>query len=58
MLPVYGVSFGDVLSFVYTDYFQFSLGAEWPPFGKELLTRLTICSVCILTICNFNYIPF
>ena len=26
--------------------------AEWPPFGKELLTRLTICFLCILTICN------
>ena len=25
--------------------------AEWPPFGKKLLTRLTICSLCILTIC-------
>ena len=25
--------------------------AEWPRFGKELLTRLTICSLCILTIC-------
>ena len=24
----------------------------WPPFGKELITRLTICSLCILTICN------
>ena len=23
--------------------------AEWPPFGKYLLTRLTICSLCILT---------
>ena len=23
---------------------------EWPPFGKELSTRLTICSLCILTI--------
>ena len=22
--------------------------AEWPPFGKWLLTRLTICSLCIL----------
>ena len=58
MLPVYGVSFVDVLSYVYTDYFQFGLGAEWPSFGKELLTRLTICSVCILTICNSSYIPF
>ena len=24
-----------------------------PLFGKELLTRLTICSLCILNICNF-----
>ena len=31
--------------------------AEWPAFGKELLTRLTICSLCILTICNFRYFP-
>ena len=30
-------------------------GAEWPPFGKRLLTRLTICSLCILTTCNFSY---
>ena len=30
--------------------------AECPPFGKELLTRLTICSLCILTICYFNYL--
>ena len=29
--------------------------AEWPPFGKELIPRLTICSFCILTICNFSY---
>ena len=32
--------------------------AELPPFGKELLTRLTICSLRILTICNFSYFPF
>ena len=32
--------------------------SEWPPFGKELLTRLTICSLCMLTICNFSYVPF
>ena len=24
--------------------------AEWPPFRNELLIRLTICSLCILTI--------
>ena len=28
--------------------------AEWPPFGKWLLTRLIICSLCILTICILN----
>ena len=32
--------------------------AEWPPFGKSLLTRLNICSLFILTICNFSYFPF
>ena len=32
--------------------------AEWQPFGKELLTRLTICSCCIFTNCNSSYIPF
>ena len=26
--------------------------AEWPPFGNEQLTRLNICSLCILTLCN------
>ena len=31
---------------------------EWPLFGKELPTRLTICSLCILIICNFSYFPF
>ena len=24
--------------------------AEWPPFGKELLTRSTVCSRCIMSI--------
>ena len=24
--------------------------AVWPPFGRELLTRLTICSLCVLTV--------
>ena len=32
--------------------------AEWPPFGKELLTRLTICYLCIMTICGFGYFQF
>ena len=29
---------------------------EWLPFRKELLTQLTICSLCILTICQINMI--
>ena len=32
--------------------------AEWPPFLKELLTRLTICSHFILTFCTFSSFPF
>ena len=31
---------------------------EWSSFGKELLTRLTICSLCSLTICSFSYFQF
>ena len=37
--------------------FSSLLVAEWPYFGKELLPRLTICSPCILTLCNFSYFP-
>ena len=32
--------------------------AEWLIFGKELLTQLTICSLCILTIFDFSYFTF
>ena len=32
--------------------------AEWPLLWKKLLTRLTICSLCILNICNISYFPF
>ena len=32
--------------------------AEWPPFGKQLLTRLTICSLCVLAVCDLSYFPF
>ena len=28
--------------------------AEWPPFGKELFTRLNMFSVYIMSICNFS----
>ena len=32
--------------------------AEWPPFGEDLLTRLTVCSLYIMSFCNFSYCPF
>ena len=44
-------SFGDVSHNICSYYFFSSVWvAEWPPFGKQLLTRLTICFHCILTI--------
>ena len=44
----------------YMSYIIFSTvsTAEWPSFEKELLTRLTICSLFILTNCNISYFPF
>ena len=30
----------------------------WPPFGKELISWLTICSLCTVTICNYSFVPF
>ena len=32
--------------------------AEWPPFGKELPTRLTTCSHCGLTILGSSRLGF
>ena len=32
--------------------------AEWPPFGKWLITRLVMCSCCVLAICGVGYFPF
>ena len=45
------LSFGDVSPYVCSYYFSSVLVAEWPPFGKKLLTRLTIC--CLL---YFDYL--
>ena len=39
-------------------FFSSVWNAEWPPFGKALLTKKTICSLCILTICSLGYFPF
>ena len=38
--------------------FSSVLVAEWPPFGKKLLTRLAICSLCVLPICSMSCFPF
>ena len=32
--------------------------AGWPAFGRGLLTRLAMCSLCSLTICNSSGILF
>ena len=40
-------SFGDVSPYVCS----YDFSSVWVAVGKELLTRLTICSLCILTIC-------
>ena len=31
---------------------------KWPPFGKELLTRLAVCSHCIMSVFNFGCFTF
>ena len=43
---------------VFILFFSSVCVAEWLPFGKELLTRLTICSLCILNMCNVSSFPF
>ena len=48
-------NFSDVSPYMYSYHFSSVWVAVWPPSGKELLTRLTICSLCILTISNFKY---
>ena len=53
MLPVFGVRVSATFHLMCVHIIFSSVWvAEWPPFGKELLTRLTICSLCILTIYN------
>ena len=32
--------------------------AEWTPSGKALPARLNLCSLCIMSICNFSYFLF
>ena len=59
MLLVFGVRVSVTFQFTCVHIIYSSvLVAEWPPFGKELLIRLTTCSLFILTICSFSYFPF
>ena len=53
----FDVGFADVSPYVCTDYFSlvYVAVAEWPPFGKELLTRLTACSLYIMYFFKFTY---
>ena len=48
MLLILGVSFGAIFMSVNI--------AECPSFEKELLTLINVCSLCNLSICNFNYL--
>ena len=53
----FGVRFSVMFRFMFVHYtFSSVWVAEWPPFGKKLPARLTICSHCILSICNKNII--
>ena len=52
-----------IFSTVFLMYDQIILGSvkvalKWSQFRKQLLPQLTICSVCILSICCFSYFPF
>ena len=46
-------------SYVCPDYVVVSFeAAEWPPFDEEQLTRLTLCSHCIMsTYLYFSHFP-
>ena len=58
-LPISGVRFSAMFQLMFVkSIFSSVWVAEWSPFGKKLPTWLTICSLCILTICDFSYFPF
>ena len=49
----FGVRVSVMFRFMFAHYtFSSVWVTEWPPFGKYLPARLTICSHCILSICN------
>ena len=51
----FGVKVSVMFHFMFVHYtFSSVWVAEWPPFGTA---RLTICSHCILSICNIYLFP-
>ena len=49
----FGVRVSVMFHFMFVHYtFSSVWVAEWPPLWKKLPSRLTICSHCILSICN------
>ena len=49
----FGVRVSVMFHFMFVHYtFSSFKVAEWPPFGKYMPARLTICSHCILSICS------
>ena len=59
LLRVFGVRVSVTFHLTCVLYYFNSVSVlEWPPFGEKLLIRLTICYLCILTICNLSYYPF
>ena len=54
LLFVFDVGFRYVSPYVCTDCFSSVEVAEWPSFRKELPARFTICSIDIMSICNFS----
>ena len=49
-----GVRVSMTFHLMFVHYYKSVWVAKWPPFGKELPTQLTICSLCFLTICNVS----
>ena len=50
-------NFGDDSPYMRSYHFGSALVAEWPPFGKYLLTRLTICSLLYLDCLQYYLFP-
>ena len=58
LLPVFGVLVSVTFHLMCVHIFSSVCVAKWPSFGKELLTWLTICYLCIWTICNLSIFRF